>query len=137
MKPRSFVVKIRICVVAASLSFLGACASTSQPPAPIVVATAAPTTSTGAPAAGVTADQQLQFIRLASRLGYHVEMVNNERHYCKVEDVTNSHLTHKECVDESQMAAKIKAGPDAQRNGLPMNGGNSAAFGRIAPTAVK
>jgi hypothetical protein len=131
MKPRSFVVKIRTCVVAASLSLLGACASTSQPPAPIVVSTAAPA-SIGTPAAGVTADQQLQFIRLASRLGYHVEMVNNERRYCKVEEVTNSHLTHKDCVDENQMAAKIKAGPDAQRSGL--NGSNAATFERIGPS---
>jgi hypothetical protein len=125
-------VKIRTCVFAASLSFLGACASTSPPPASTVA-----TASTGAPAEGVTADQQQRFIRLASRLGYHVELVNNERHYCKVTDTTNSHLTHKECVDENQMAAKIKAGPDAQRSDLPMNGGNNATYERIGPTGVR
>jgi hypothetical protein len=136
MKPRSFVVKIRTCVVAASLSLLGACASTTPPPASTVAASPPPA-STGTPAQGVTADQQQKFIRLASRLGYHVEMVNNERHYCKVEDTTNSHLTHKDCVDENQMAAKIQAGPDAQKNALPMNGGNNATYERIGPTGVR
>jgi hypothetical protein len=136
MKPRSFVVKILTCVVAASLSLLGACASTTPPPASTVAATP-PLASIGTPAVGVTADQQQKFIRLASRLGYHVEMVNSERRYCKVQDTTNSHLTHKECVDENQMAAKIKAGPDAQRNDLPMNGGNNATYERIGPTGVR
>ena len=127
--------KMRNYLLAASLALLGACASTTPPPAPAVAATPPPA-STGTPAPGVTADQQQKFIRLASRLGYHVEMVNNERRYCKVEDITNSHLPHKDCVNENQMAAKIKAGPDAQKVDLPMNGGNNATFERVGPSGV-
>jgi hypothetical protein len=125
--------KIRICAISVSVALLGACASSAPPsaavtPAPITVA------SIGTPATGVTEAQQQQFVKLAAHLGYRVELVNNERHYCKLQEVTESHLAHKDCINEEQMAAKIKAGPDARKNELPMNGGTSATFTRVGPS---
>jgi hypothetical protein len=111
---------IRNCIVAVSVSLLGACAASSPPasaPGAVTVASA------GVPANGVTEAQQQQFNRLASRLGYHVEMVNSERHYCKSQEVTESRLAHKECLNENQMAAKIKSGDDSKASMPPMNGG--------------
>ena len=119
--------KIRTCAMAVSLTFLGACAATAPPapaPAPVTVA------STGDPAAGVTEAQQQQFIKAAAHMGYHVEMQNNERRYCKAKQVTESHLAQKECINENQMAARLKSGQDAPRNDLPMNGGNSGVITR-------
>jgi len=125
--------QIRICAISVSFALLGACASTTPPPA--APATAAITVaSIGAPAQGVTEAQQQQFVKLAARMGYRVELVNNERHYCKSQEVTESHLAHKDCINEEQMAAKIKAGPDGRKNDLPMNGGNAATFTRVGPT---
>jgi hypothetical protein len=128
--------KIRICAISISLGLVAACASTAPQPATVAPVATAPLTvaSIGTPAPGVTEAQQLQFVKLAAHLGYRVELVNNQRHYCKLQEVTESHLAHKDCVNEEQMAAKIKAGPDARKNDLPMNGGNAATFTRTGPT---
>jgi hypothetical protein len=105
----------RVFTLAACLSLLSACAATSPPPA-----TSTPTTvaSVGAPAEGVTDAQQQQFIKMASRLGYHVEMVGSERHYCHSHEMTESHLPKKECINENQMAARIKSGKEEEKNVL-------------------
>jgi hypothetical protein len=113
---------IRFCAMAVSFSLLGACAATAPPastPAPLTMA------AVGAPANGVSEAQQQQFIKMAAHLGYRVEMVNSERHYCKTQDVTESHLAKKECLNENQMAAKIKNGGDSVPGSLlaPNNSG--------------
>jgi hypothetical protein len=113
---------IRTCAMAVSFSLLGACAATAPPastPAPVTVASA------GAPANGVTDAQLQQFIKMAAHLGYRVEVLNSERHYCKAQDVTESHLAKKECLNENQMAAKIKSSADSAQGPLlaPNNSG--------------
>jgi hypothetical protein len=104
---------LRSCAMSVSLSLLGACAADAPPatPAPLTVASA------GTPAGGTTEAQQ-EFIKSAARLGYHVVMIKSERNYCKSEAIVESHLPKRECLTETQMAARIDGDSDAPKSAI-------------------
>jgi hypothetical protein len=107
--------KLRNYVAIASLTLLGACAANTpaSAPAPAPQAIASATT----PAGGTTEAQQ-QFIKAAAHLGYKVETVKSERRYCRSTAVVESHLAKRECLNETQMAAKIQSAQDANADSL-------------------
>jgi hypothetical protein len=102
---------LRSCAMSVSLILVSACAATAPPasaPASLTVASA------GTPAGG-TAEAQQDFTKSAARLGYHVVMIKSERNYCKSESTVESHLPKRECLTETQMAARLESGVDAPK----------------------
>ena len=98
-----------------SVLLLGACAA-APPPAPSTPE-------------DVAADaRQKQLIQMASRLGYRVETVNSERHYCHEEMPTGSRVSRKECLNESQMIARISDGDNLnQKPNVQIDNRNASA----------
>jgi hypothetical protein len=98
-----------------SVVLLSACAATPPP---------APSTPED-----VAADaRQKQLIQMASRLGYRVEVVKSERHYCHEETPTGSRVARKECLNESEMITRLSDGDNLnQRPNVQIDNRNASA----------
>jgi hypothetical protein len=117
------IMKIRGWPVAMVGILLSACAAPPQKPTPIAVA---------APAAspksiGSDALQPTDVEKKSREMGYHVEIQNGQRGYCRNTAPTGSHISRKECLSPAAMAQAVQTAEDiqnqiSQRNGQACTG---------------
>jgi hypothetical protein len=88
--------------------FLAACTSTpSRAPSP---APLAPAAATAAPTPQPAFDpRRAQVNRMAAELGYHVEVRDQQRFFCRTAAPLGTRLTQKECMSEDTMTDAVRS----------------------------
>ena len=85
--------------------FLAACASTpsTSPPPPSSASAPAPT-----PEEAIDS-RRAQVNRMAAELGYHVEVRDQQRFFCRTAAPLGTRLTQKECMSEDTMTDAVRS----------------------------
>ena len=119
------IVKIRAWLPALGI-LLSACAAPPQKLPPVAIA--APAASPMSP--GPDALQPTDVEKKSREMGYHVEIQNGKRGYCRNTAPTGSHISRKECLSPEAMAQAVQKGEEIQNQISQRNGQACAGCAR-------
>jgi hypothetical protein len=97
---------------------LSACAAPPQKPAPVVIAAPIGSPKPGGP----DTLQPIDVEKKSREMGYHVEIQNGQRGYCRNTAPTGSHISRKECLSPAAMAQAVQTAEETQNQVSQRNG---------------
>jgi hypothetical protein len=97
---------------------LSACAAPPQKPTPAVIAAPVGSPKPG----GLDALQPIDVEKKSREMGYHIEIKNGQRGYCRNTAPTGSHISRKECLSPAAMAQAVQTAEEIQNQISKRNG---------------